>query len=68
MVYKLRYVLYYLGEAGYLNIKLQSQAHISDKRLISEIIPELPVISYFWNEGTSRSLEVREMHTVVLKD
>ena len=52
MVHKLRYILYYLGEAGYLNKKLQSQAHISDKRLLSEIILELPVISYFLNEGT----------------
>jgi len=49
-------------------MKLQSQAHISDKRLISKITPELSVISYFWNKGTSRSLEVREMHTVALKD
>jgi len=52
MVYKLRYILYYLGEFACLNIQLQSQAHISEKRLISEIIPEVPVMSYFWNEGT----------------
>lgn len=66
MMYKLRYILYHLGEVAYLNI--QSQAQISDKRLISEIISELPVIAYFWNGRTWRSLEVSEMHTIVLKD